>query len=117
MSEPKPPASRLYHVTTSEAAAAIEHQGFRDGDDPPRGVWLAYAPRGVWLADVPLDPDPENLPPGRRYDACLAVDVPRDLLDEFEWVLPAWTSDCQLWCIPAAKLNALGPPERFPYAG
>lgn len=111
---------RLYHVTTSEAAAAIERRGFRDGDDlsgPLRALMGSGAPMGVWLSYAPLEPGPD-LPP-RRYDACFAIDVPRDLLDKYEWIIPGFSAAGDIreaWCVPAAALNALGRPERVPYA-
>jgi hypothetical protein len=110
----KPPdALRVYHVTTSRAAEAIKQRGFNDGDDP-QGPWKALmtdGPKGVWLAYSPLGP--EDLPEGRRYTACFAIDVPRRLLDEYEYTPPG--ADVESWCIPAAELNALGRPERVLY--
>jgi len=110
----RPGQTRRYHVTTAAAAASIEHDGFRDGDDlqgPLPKLLGRRAPRGVWLSYAPLEP--ADLPEGRRYDACLYVDVPQHLVDRYEVVFPGL--DEVWWCIPAAKLNALGRPKRFLY--
>jgi hypothetical protein len=61
----------LYHVTSSENAAAIKRDGFRD----TRGSYMTESEhrgvehRGVWLSDRPLDADS-----GAWSDATIAVD-------------------------------------------
>ena len=66
----------LYHRTN--AADKILSRGFRDGE----GAYLTDRTwRGVWLSDCPLD---EN--EGAYGDTLLFVEIPEDVVAEYEWV-------------------------------
>jgi hypothetical protein len=65
----------LFHRT--DRAAAILHDGFRDGE----GNYLTDRLwRGVWLSDQPLD---EN--DGAFGSNVLTVEIPGEIAEPFEW--------------------------------
>ena len=84
----------LYHVTSSENAAAIKRDGFRD-----TGGMTESGHRGVWLADRPLDANE-----GAPYTV-IAVDLPLSMadLDQYEWKEEG--KGYREWLIPAAVIN------------
>jgi hypothetical protein len=88
---------RVYYVTAN--AETILDQGFRD-------------PTGVWVADRPVRPEHDN-----DASAVLALDIPEELFQQFEWGDPdiAYREAH----IPSEDLNRHGPPMVLdhPYAG
>jgi hypothetical protein len=84
----------LYHVTSSESAAAIKRDGFRD-----TGGMTESGHRGVWLSDRPLDANE-----GAPYTV-IAVDLPLSMadLDQYEWKEEG--KGYREWLIPAAIIN------------
>ncbi|MGC1766557.1 MAG: hypothetical protein WA769_26990 [Pseudolabrys sp.] len=80
----------LYHVTSSESAAAIKRDGFRD---------TGGEHHGVWLSDRPLDASE-----GAPYTV-IAVDLPLSKadLDQYEWKEEG--KGYREWLIPAAVIN------------
>ena len=73
----------LYHVTSSENAAAIKRDGFRDtgGSYMTESEHRGVEHRGVWLFDRPLDANE-----GAWGDMAIAVDLPLSEadLDQYE---------------------------------
>ena len=105
---------RLFHMTDKEKAEAILKDGFRDNTSYFRSDLVEiqdgfgnYRPdaeyTGVWVSGEPwdigyLDGD----------HTLLAIEIPADILPEFQWV-----EEGELfgkWLIPAAILNSYGPP-------
>jgi len=83
---------RLYHETPH--ADAILADGFRDGE----GKYLTDGMhRGVWVSDRPLGEIGEG---GRVF----VIDVPEDVVLEFEWVEEG--KGYREFLVPAAILNA-----------
>jgi hypothetical protein len=91
---------KVYHRTSSEVAAVILADGFRDGEGT-YGTGEMF--RGVWLADTPLD-DNE----GAHGDTVLAVEIPETVLTEWEWVEEG--KRYREFLVPAEITNAY-PPE------
>jgi hypothetical protein len=89
---------RLYHGTDEDAAAAITTAGFRNSALEPFQVALGMAP-GVWLASVPM----------HNSGATLAVDMPDDVLEDYELIEDP-PSSFRVWVVPAEVLN------RYPVA-
>jgi len=96
----------FWHRTTSEYAAAILREGFRDRT----GQYFTMEEyTGVWLSDIPLEPSP-------RADALLRVqlDCREEDIRDYEWVeLAEPEKDVEYggaypreWLIPAAFINA-----------
>ena len=68
---------RYFHRTTRKAVNAILASGFRDRT----GKYLTDRQwRGVWLSDIPLDIDQ-----GARGGVLLQVQLPPDLVEQYEW--------------------------------
>jgi hypothetical protein len=95
---------KLYHRTSSEAASAIVSSGFRDG-------WAG----GVELSSVPYPDD--QLPMSKR-GVLLAIAIPDDVVQAWEWRIEARTPDVpegleRYWefLLPAAVANRYGPPQ------
>jgi hypothetical protein len=86
---------RLYHRTP--AGDAILANGFRDatGHYMTGEFWT-----GVWVADRPLD---EN--EGASGDDLLAVDIPEEIVVQWEWVQEV-SFGYREFLIPADVLNA-----------
>jgi hypothetical protein len=85
---------------TTDAAAAILRDGFRDGT----GSYLlaSLTLTGVFLADMPVDVNE-----GARGDQVLAVELPDDLdLDPFELIEDM--KPYREWCVPAQLVNEHG---------
>jgi hypothetical protein len=81
-----------YHRT--DHAQAILTQGFRDGEGHygTDQVW-----RGVWLSDRPLDVNE-----GVCGDTVLFVEIPVEVVAEFEWVQDI---GCREFLVPAESVN------------
>jgi hypothetical protein len=115
----------LYHRTPD--AAAIIRDGFRDAV----GRYLTSSEHsGVWFSDVPLDANE-----GAQGQQLLTLDIPEELILEFEWKEePLTEDDCQeldipyegdtdpLWfaekpnrefLVPASLANQFGPPTQI----
>jgi hypothetical protein len=92
----------LYHITSSENAAAIKSDGFRDtgGSYMTEGEHRGVEHRGVWLFDRPLDANE-----GAWGDTAIAVDLPLSKadLDQYEWKEKGKVY--REWLIPAAIIN------------
>lgn len=88
----------LYHRTF--AAPEILKSGFVDGHGKylTDRVWC-----GVWFADRPLD-----INEGADGDVVLAVDIPDDLLEYYEWVEE--NKAYREFLVPAEVVNRYGPP-------
>jgi hypothetical protein len=91
---------RLYHTTTTAAAAEILAGGFRDGE----GTYgFRRLLRGVWLADSPVDGN-EGAPGWpSEGDPVLAVDIPEELLGDLEVVEDG--KGYREWLVPADLAN------------
>ena len=94
----------VYHRT--DAAAAILAEGFRDGTTHPMNA-LLYP--GVWVSSFPLD-----WSEGAKGEAVLRLDIPEPLFTAHEFTNEDG-SPCSYReaLIPAALLNAYGPPVRL----
>ena len=90
---------RVYHATSSEAADAIEREGFRDARDARGTHLIAEAFSGVWVADLPLDSD--EGPPSS--DAFFIINIPEPDIADFEFVEE--DKPYREWLIPADLLN------------
>jgi hypothetical protein len=84
----------LYHITSSENAAAIKRDGFRDtgGSYMTEGEHRGVEHRGVWLFDRPPDANE-----GAWGDTAIAVDLPLYR----EWLIPAAIINKYWWPITA----------------
>ena len=90
--------SRYFHRTTVRAAAAILKGGFKDG----MGRYLTvHVSSGVWISNVPLN---EN--EGAEGDVLLTVEVPRKLIEPYEWVEEG--KGYREFLVPAKVLNMHG---------
>ena len=90
---------KLFHRT--DAARAIAANGFRDG----RGTYLTSPPtehQGVWLSNIPLDANE-----GAIGDTLFMVDIPEDVIAEYEWI--DGYSPYREFLVPAAIVNRHGP--------
>ncbi len=90
---------RIYHRTF--AAASILQNGFQDAT---KTYGTGLESTGVWVSDRPLDAGE-----GARGDTLLTLDIPTALFFEYEWVEEGKPYREAL--IPAAQLNAHGPPK------
>jgi hypothetical protein len=89
----------VYHRTPY--AEAILRDGFRDAT----GTYLTSDTHtGVWFSDVPLD---EN--EGADGDTVLALDIPDDMLAEYEWIEEE--KAYREFLCPATLVNRFGPPK------
>jgi hypothetical protein len=92
----------LYHVASSENAAAIRRDGFRDtgGSYMTESEHRGVEHRGVWLLDRPLAANE-----GAWGDTAIAVDLPLSDadLDQYEWKEEGKVY--REWLIPAAIIN------------
>lgn len=88
---------KLYHRTA--AAAAILKSGFEDRT----GSYLTSTLHtGVWFADRPLD-----INDGADGDTLLAIEMPEEVIREYEWIEER--KSYREWLIPAALANQHGP--------
>ena len=88
----------VYHSTRdAETAAAIMTQGFRDAT----GSYLTDSEHsGVWVSDRPLSAGEGGV---IGNEPLLRVDVPEDVLREYEWVEDG--KGYREWLVPAMVLN------------
>ena len=90
---------RLFHATSTESAAAIVSEGFKDGEGH-FGTNMKH--RGVWLSDSPVDVNE-----GAKADeVVLAVNISKGLVKGFEWIEEG--KGFREFLIPAALLNEQG---------
>jgi hypothetical protein len=88
----------LYHRTS--AADAILRDGFKD----TTGYYLTSTEyNGVWFSDVPLDGNE-----GADGDMLLAVEIPEEVIAEYEWIEEG--KPYREWLIPADLVNSYDPP-------
>ena len=93
---------RLFHIANIANAEAILKDGFRDvmGYHYAGQEWT-----GVWVSSEPLDWSQ------RQYlneaNTLFAIEIPEDVISEFEWVEEGKT--IREWLIPASLLNQYGP--------
>ena len=85
----------LYHATTEEAAANILQDGFWNDEATYMTVQMW---RGVWLSDRPLE---EN--EGIEGTALLTVNIPSELIKQYEWVQEG--KPYREFLIPAELIN------------
>jgi hypothetical protein len=90
---------KVYHRTSH--SAAIQRDGFRDATGT-YGTDRRFT--GVWVSNCPLDIDE-----GAEGDVLLALDIPADVFERFEWKEEGKGYRESL--IPAALLNAYGSPR------
>jgi len=93
---------RLFHIANIANAEAILKDGFRDvmGYHYAGQEWT-----GVWVSSEPLDWSQ------RQYlneaNTLFAIEIPEDVISEFEWVEERKT--IREWLVPASLLNQYGP--------
>ena len=88
----------LYHRTF--AAKRILAEGFRD----KTGTYMTDQEfTGVWFSDTPL-----SVNEGAAGDVVLAIEVPDELVAEYEWIEDG--KPYREWLIPAELVNRFGPP-------
>ena len=91
---------KLYHRTTTEAAAEILRYGFKDTD----GDYLtANTYSGVWLSDIPLG-ETEGARGEVLFEVWLSLNEQE--MAQFEWVEDG--KPYREWLVPAALINAEG---------
>lgn len=94
-----PPTVTCFHRTSN--ADAILAEGFQDGE----GTYMTGTLyRGVWLSDRPLD-----VGQGAKGRELLLVEIPEDVLAEYEWVEEEKTY--REFLIPAEIVNRFGPAQ------
>lgn len=87
---------------TTDAAEAILHEGFRDGEGSYMLVGMTL--RGVFLADVPV-----GCNEGAKGEDVLEVVLPDDVdLDDYEIVDESGLATYREWCVPAELINTRG---------
>jgi hypothetical protein len=91
----------LYHRTP--AAHAILTEGFRDAEG---SYMTSELFRGVWFADRPV-----SACEGAKGDTVLAVDIPDEVLHDYEWIEEG--KPYREWLIPAVLANQYGPPQQL----
>ena len=80
---------------------SILKDGFRDGE----GTYMTgIIHRGVWVSDRPLD-----FGQGAKGDDLLTLDIPDDVLAEYEWIEDGNTY--REFLVPADIVNSYGPPQ------
>ena len=87
----------LYHTTTTDRAAAILHDGFRDAKGH-YGTDIELC--GVWLSDQALDVNE-----GVHGDTVLVVTLSVSLSDLADYELIEEGKPYREWCIPAELVN------------
>ena len=91
---------QLFHKTKRENTESILSEGFRDGE----GYYLTDEVwRGVWQSDKPVDPSRDG------DDTLFTIDIPEDVILEFEWVEEG--KPIREFLVPATLVNSYGPPE------
>lgn len=80
---------------------SILQNGFRDGE----GTYMTRTlHRGVWLSDRPL-----SFFEGAKGDDLLSVEIPDEVLAEYEWIEEG--KPYREFLVPAEIVNRRGPPE------
>jgi len=93
---------RVYHRT--HHSEAILREGFIDST----GTYMTDEEHtGIFLSDRPLDANE-----GAKGDVLLCLDIPEDVLVEYEWVQEE-SFGYREFCVPANVVNAYGPPRVF----
>ncbi len=94
---------KLFHIASKANRKAILEGGFRDtmGYHHAGQEWS-----GVWVSSEPLGWSQRQYLNGAN--TLFAIEIPEDVISEFEWVEEAKT--IREWLIPAALLNSYGPP-------
>lgn len=84
----------VYHVTTAEAAARIDAEGFSDA----AGYYDPATDRtGVWVSDTPVPASKIETP------VVFAIDAPPVTIAQYAWTQKGTTH--VLWFLPAQLLN------------
>lgn len=91
----------LYHRTP--AAKDIMEKGFKDSESNylTNRKWS-----GVWLSDRPLDSNE-----GAKGNQVLTVEIPDEVISEYEWVNEGFTY--REFLVPAELVNRYDKPEMF----
>lgn len=89
----------VYHTT--DASTAIRAEGFKDGE---KNYMTTETWRGVWVANTPVD-----INEGAKGDVVLALEIPIEIFNQYEWVEDEKTYRESL--IPAEILNKYGLPK------
>ena len=91
---------RFFHAIGTKKAEAILKEGFRDGTN----FYLTDREwSGVWISDKPFDD--AHLSDGITL---FAIEIPEDVISEFEWVQPGMR--LREFLAPAALMNSYGRP-------
>ena len=90
----------LFHITSNRNAESILREGFCDGtghyltDQEHKGVWVSSEPfDGMYLSSD---------------NTLFAIEVPEDVIIEFEWAEEGKT--IREFLVPGSLLNSYGPP-------
>ena len=90
---------RCFHRTPY--SESILENGFRDGE----GTYMTrIMHKGVWLSDRPL-----SFFEGAKGVGLLSLEIPDDVLAEYEWVEDE--KPYREFLIPSEIVNSYGPPE------
>jgi hypothetical protein len=90
---------RVFHRTPN--GQKIIDEGFRNGE----GTYMTgMMHKGVWLSDRPL-----CIFEGAKGEDLLTLEIPDDVLAEYEWVQEGPTY--REFLIPAEMVNSYGPPN------
>jgi hypothetical protein len=91
----------VYHRTTHDVAKMILASGFEDAT----GTYLTEREwSGVWFSDRPI-----GVNEGTRGDELLALQIPREIFMEFEWIEDE--KGYREALIPAEIVNRFGPAQ------
>jgi hypothetical protein len=104
---------RIYHRTSVEAAAAILSGGFRDGDYQVGGE-RGELTGGVEFSSAPY---PADQLPHAKAAVLLAISIPDDVLEPWEWHTleavpdpPRGIAPYREFFVPAEVVNRYGSP-------
>ena len=90
---------QLFHKTKRENTESIISEGFRDGE----GLYFTQQGwRGVWMSDEPIYPIRDG------GDTLFTIDIPEDVILEFEWVEEG--KPVREFLVPAALVKSIGHP-------
>lgn len=91
---------RLFHRTP--CGQKIINEGFRDNEAT---YMTSVMHKGVWLSDIPL-----SVFEGAKGTDLLTLEIPEEVLVEYEWVQEEPGPTYREFLIPAEVVNSYGPP-------